>query len=159
MSPFHIPGVKVLNWPPFTLGVKAALHYARELKAVKNNFPNLIIVMRTVSYNSHFSHRWKILIAKISLGQFCKQYFEKPRTTVGWKGLINDPDLDDSFQIERGIRIARKLMAQITHMGLPVGTELLDTIRLSAKSFPLSKRLSNSIADQGMSLSLIYPKL
>lgn len=82
--------------------VEAAIHYARQLKAVESNFPNLIIVMRT--------------------------YFEKPRTTVGWKGLINDPDLDGSFQIERGIRIARKLMAQITHMGLPVATELLDTI-------------------------------
>ncbi|KAA1113891.1 hypothetical protein PGTUg99_012047 [Puccinia graminis f. sp. tritici] len=82
--------------------VEAALHYARELKAVESQFPSLILVMRT--------------------------YFEKPRTTVGWKGLINDPDLDGSFQIERGIRTARKLMAEITHMGLPVATELLDTI-------------------------------
>ncbi|PLW11741.1 hypothetical protein PCANC_03950 [Puccinia coronata f. sp. avenae] len=82
--------------------VEAALDYARKLKAIESRFPNLVIVMRT--------------------------YFEKPRTTVGWKGLINDPDLDGSFQIERGISIARKLMAQITHMGLPVATELLDTI-------------------------------
>ncbi|KAH9454650.1 hypothetical protein MJO28_007659 [Puccinia striiformis f. sp. tritici] len=82
--------------------VEAALHYARELKAVESQFPNLIFVMRT--------------------------YFEKPRTTVGWKGLINDPELDGSFQIESGIRIARKLLAEITHMGLPVATELLDTI-------------------------------
>lgn len=55
--------------------VEAALHYAQELKAVESQFPNLVIVMRT--------------------------YFEKPRTTVGWKGLINDPDLDGSFQLER----------------------------------------------------------
>ena len=53
-------------------------------------------------------------------------YFEKPRTVVGWKGLINDPDLDETFQIGKGLRLARKLMSDITAMGLPVGTEFLD---------------------------------
>ena len=55
-------------------------------------------------------------------------YFEKPRTTVGWKGLINDPDLDHSFDINKGLRIARELLLDITHMGLPAGTEFLDMI-------------------------------
>jgi 3-deoxy-7-phosphoheptulonate synthase len=55
-------------------------------------------------------------------------YFEKPRTTVGWKGLINDPDLDDSFQIEKGLRIARKLLLDLNELGLPCGTEALDPI-------------------------------
>lgn len=55
-------------------------------------------------------------------------YFEKPRTTVGWKGLINDPYLDDSFKIEEGLKIARKLLIDITKMGLPTGTEALDPI-------------------------------
>lgn len=55
-------------------------------------------------------------------------YFEKPRTTVGWKGLINDPFLDDSFQIEQGLRIARKLLVDIASMGLPTATEALDPI-------------------------------
>ncbi len=55
-------------------------------------------------------------------------YFEKPRTTVGWKGLINDPDLDGSFQINKGLRIARELLLDIVEMGLPVGTEYLDMI-------------------------------
>ncbi len=55
-------------------------------------------------------------------------YFEKPRTTVGWKGLINDPDLDDSFQINKGLRLARELLVQINEMGLPAGTEFLDMI-------------------------------
>jgi 3-deoxy-7-phosphoheptulonate synthase len=55
-------------------------------------------------------------------------YFEKPRTTVGWKGLINDPDLDDSFQIEKGLRIARKLLLQLNELGLACGTEALDPI-------------------------------
>jgi 3-deoxy-7-phosphoheptulonate synthase len=54
-------------------------------------------------------------------------YFEKPRTVVGWKGLINDPDLDGSFAIGKGLRIARRLMADITASGLPIGTEFLDT--------------------------------
>lgn len=55
-------------------------------------------------------------------------YFEKPRTTVGWKGLINDPHLDDSFHIEKGLKIARKLLIKFTSMGLPTATEALDPI-------------------------------
>jgi len=54
-------------------------------------------------------------------------YFEKPRTVVGWKGLINDPDLDGTFHIGKGLRVARRLMADITAAGLPVATEFLDT--------------------------------
>ncbi len=54
-------------------------------------------------------------------------YFEKPRTTVGWKGLINDPDLNDSFQINKGLRLARRLLADINALGLPAGAEFLDT--------------------------------
>jgi 3-deoxy-7-phosphoheptulonate synthase len=54
-------------------------------------------------------------------------YFEKPRTVVGWKGLINDPDLDGTFHIGKGLRVARKLMVDITAAGLPIGTEFLDT--------------------------------
>jgi len=55
-------------------------------------------------------------------------YFEKPRTTVGWKGLINDPDLDISFQINKGLRTARELLLDINELGLPAGTEYLDMI-------------------------------
>ncbi len=55
-------------------------------------------------------------------------YFEKPRTTVGWKGLINDPDLDNSFDINKGLRIARELLLDITRTGVPAGTEFLDMI-------------------------------
>ncbi len=54
-------------------------------------------------------------------------YFEKPRTVVGWKGLINDPDLDNSYHINKGLRLARQLLADIAQMGLPAGTEFLDT--------------------------------
>ena len=55
-------------------------------------------------------------------------YFEKPRTTVGWKGLINDPDLDNSFDVNKGLRTARALLLDINEMGLPTGTEYLDMI-------------------------------
>ena len=55
-------------------------------------------------------------------------YFEKPRTIVGWKGLINDPDLDGSFNINKGLRIARELLLDINELGLPAGTEYLDMI-------------------------------
>jgi 3-deoxy-7-phosphoheptulonate synthase len=54
-------------------------------------------------------------------------YFEKPRTTVGWKGLINDPGLDDSFDIDRGLRVARRLLLEIGNIGVPAGCEFLDT--------------------------------
>jgi 3-deoxy-7-phosphoheptulonate synthase len=80
----------------------AALDYAKKLKPVADRFArDLLVVMRV--------------------------YFEKPRTTVGWKGLINDPHLDGSFQVNTGLRLARRLMLDINHVGLPIGTEFLDT--------------------------------
>ena len=80
----------------------AALDYAARLQAVAQTLrQDLLIVMRV--------------------------YFEKPRTVVGWKGLINDPELDGSFQINRGLRLARKLLLDITAVGLPIATEFLDT--------------------------------
>ena len=54
-------------------------------------------------------------------------YFEKPRTSVGWKGLINDPDLDESFHINKGLRLARQLLLDVNEMGLPTASEFLDT--------------------------------
>ncbi|KAK9447105.1 3-deoxy-7-phosphoheptulonate synthase [Limtongia smithiae] len=57
-----------------------------------------------------------------------RAYLEKPRTTVGWKGLINDPDIDESFQINKGLRLSRQLFCKLTDMGLPIASEMLDTI-------------------------------
>ena len=56
-----------------------------------------------------------------------RTYFEKPRTSVGWKGLINDPDLDESFHINKGLRLARQLLLDVNDLGLPTGSEFLDT--------------------------------
>jgi 3-deoxy-7-phosphoheptulonate synthase len=81
----------------------AALDYARRLKAEREKYKDTLeIVMRV--------------------------YFEKPRTTVGWKGLINDPYLDESFRIDEGLRIARQLLIEINRLGLPAGSEFLDVI-------------------------------
>ena len=57
-----------------------------------------------------------------------RSYLEKPRTTVGWKGLINDPDIDNSFQINKGLRISRQLFVDLTEKGMPLASEMLDTI-------------------------------
>ena len=83
--------------------VDEALSYALRLRALASEVDdNLLIIMRT--------------------------YFEKPRTTVGWKGLINDPFLDDSFRIESGLQMARKLLLDLAALGLPLATEALDPI-------------------------------
>lgn len=66
--------------------------------------------------------------AKSDLHIVMRVYFEKPRTTVGWKGLINDPDMNNSFRINKGLRLARTLLLDIAKLGLPAGCEFLDTI-------------------------------
>ncbi|MBJ41033.1 MAG: 3-deoxy-7-phosphoheptulonate synthase [Gammaproteobacteria bacterium] len=83
--------------------VDAATEYANKLLSIKNKVSkNILIVMRV--------------------------YFEKPRTVVGWKGLINDPDLDNSFNINKGIKIARSLLLDLAEKGMPAGHEYLDLI-------------------------------
>lgn len=57
-----------------------------------------------------------------------RAYLEKPRTTVGWKGLINDPDINNSFNINKGLKISRQLFVDLTAMGIPIASEMLDTI-------------------------------
>lgn len=57
-----------------------------------------------------------------------RAYLEKPRTTVGWKGLINDPDIDETYKINKGLRVSRKLFCDLTSQGMPIATEMLDTI-------------------------------
>lgn len=75
-----------------------------------------------------YADRLKALSEKVkdTLYLVMRVYFEKPRTTVGWKGLINDPDMNDSFNIEKGLRIGRKLLLELNEKGLPCATEALD---------------------------------
>ncbi|YAF96835.1 MAG: 3-deoxy-7-phosphoheptulonate synthase [Nodularia sp. CChRGM 3473] len=77
-----------------------------------------------------YSQKLKVLSERVKdkLLLIMRVYFEKPRTTVGWKGLINDPDMDDSFHVENGLLIARSLLLKIAELGLPAGTEALDPI-------------------------------
>ncbi|GAB3186345.1 3-deoxy-7-phosphoheptulonate synthase [Hydrogenophaga aquatica] len=81
----------------------AALDYARRLKEMREKYSDTLEVVMRV-------------------------YFEKPRTTVGWKGLINDPYLDESYRIDEGLRIARQLLIEINRLGLPAASEFLDVI-------------------------------
>ena len=81
----------------------AALDYARRLKPLRDKYADTLEVVMRV-------------------------YFEKPRTTVGWKGLINDPYLDESYRIDEGLRMARQLLIEINRLGLPAGSEFLDVI-------------------------------
>ncbi|MEU3019665.1 MULTISPECIES: 3-deoxy-7-phosphoheptulonate synthase [unclassified Nocardiopsis] len=77
-----------------------------------------------------YARRLRDLVPSVS-GELCvvmRVYFEKPRTTVGWKGLINDPGLDDTYDVHRGLRTARELLLDINALGLPAGTEFLDPI-------------------------------
>jgi 3-deoxy-7-phosphoheptulonate synthase len=97
------PRLLVVVGPCSIHDIAAAKDYAQRLKALADELADqLFIVMRV--------------------------YFEKPRTTVGWKGLINDPHMDDSFDIEEGLHIARRLLVDLNDMGLPCGTEALDPI-------------------------------
>ena len=77
-----------------------------------------------------YAHRLKKLADEVSdtLYVVMRVYFEKPRTTTGWKGLINDPHMNDSFDIEEGLRVARRVLLDINELGLPAGTEALDPI-------------------------------
>ena len=77
-----------------------------------------------------YAERLKRLAEEVSdtLYLVMRVYFEKPRTTVGWKGLINDPFMDDSFHIEKGLYMARELLLHLAEMGLPTATEALDPI-------------------------------
>jgi len=96
------PRLVVISGPCSIHDPKAALEYAERLQKLAERYKDqLLIVMRS--------------------------YFEKPRTSVGWKGLINDPDLDESYHINKGLRIARQLLLDVNTLGLPTASEFLDT--------------------------------
>lgn len=94
--------VLVVVGPCSIHSTELAIDYAGRLKALIPELDGLVVIMRA--------------------------YFEKPRTTVGWKGLINDPDINGSFDINKGLRSGRELLVKLADLGVPLGTELLDTI-------------------------------
>ena len=97
------PRLFVVVGPCSIHDVRAAQEYAARLAALAEAVGDVILVVMRV-------------------------YFEKPRTTVGWKGLVNDPSMDDSFQVEKGIHVARELLLHLAGLGLPAATEALDPI-------------------------------
>jgi 3-deoxy-7-phosphoheptulonate synthase len=98
----HDPRLVVIVGPCSIHDTRAALEYAERLQPLAVRYAKeLVVVMRS--------------------------YFEKPRTSIGWKGLINDPDLDESFHINKGLRLARKLLLDVNDLGLPTASEFLDT--------------------------------
>lgn len=131
------PRMMVVVGPCSIHDPKAALEYAARLAKLNDELKDqLLLVMRV--------------------------YFEKPRTTIGWKGLINDPDLDGTHQISKGLGIARSLMLNITAMGLPVATEMLDPITPQYMADTISwgaigARTTESQTHREMSSGLSFP--
>lgn len=113
-----------------TLDARQAIH-----RVLHGEDDRLLVVIGPCSIHDplaarEYATRLKPYIEKLAdnLVVVMRVYFEKPRTTVGWKGLINDPDLDESFNINKGLKIARKLLLDLNEMGVPAATEYLDLI-------------------------------
>jgi 3-deoxy-7-phosphoheptulonate synthase len=122
--------------------------------------PRLLVVVGPCSIHDtngamEYAHKLAGLSREIADQMFIvmRVYFEKPRTTIGWKGLINDPHMNNSCDIEEGVRIARKLLLDINELGLPAATEFLDPIvpqylddlsrgRRSARAPPKARRIA-----------------
>ncbi len=138
----HITDEQVLMTPAqlkaaFPLSLQQEAQIADSRKTISDIIagrdPRLLVVCGPCSIHDpetalEYARRFKALAAEVSdsLYLVMRVYFEKPRTTVGWKGLINDPHMDGSFDVEAGLQIARKLLLELVNMGLPLATEALD---------------------------------
>ncbi len=122
---------------PTTETATATVHRARReiCDILHGNDPRLLVVAGPCSIHDplaarEYGERLKRVAGELS-AELClvmRVYFEKPRTTIGWKGLINDPYLDGTFKINDGLRLARRLLLELAEMGVPAGTEFLDMI-------------------------------
>ncbi|HIE9263879.1 TPA: 3-deoxy-7-phosphoheptulonate synthase AroF [Klebsiella pneumoniae] len=138
----HITDEHVLMTPeqlkaefPLSVEQEAQIAHARQTISdiIAGRDPRLLVVCGPCSIHDpeaaiEYARRFKALAAEVSdsLYLVMRAYFEKPRTTVGWKGLINDPHMDGSFDVEGGLKIARRLLVELVNMGLPLATEALD---------------------------------
>jgi 3-deoxy-7-phosphoheptulonate synthase len=122
---------------PVTPAVEALVETTREAigRVLHGRDDRLVVVVGPCSIHDHeqaleYARRLKPLADELAedLIVVMRVYFEKPRTTVGWKGYINDPRLDGSFRINEGLRLARQLLLEISALGLPAGTEFLDLL-------------------------------
>src|SRR3984893_3662141 len=122
------------EWP-LTERASSTVFQARNeiVQILKGNNPRLIVVVGPCSIHDTQAAREYAVLLKSAMAEFSPElclvmrvYFEKPRTTLGWKGLINDPGLDGTYDVQRGLRTARKLLLDILDLGVPVGCEFLE---------------------------------
>ena len=122
---------------PVSAAITEQINESREIvrNIISKKDKRLLVVVGPCSIHDpnaaiDYAHRLKKLSLSLDKRLYIvmRSYFEKPRSTVGWKGLINDPYLDDSFKISEGLKIARKLLLEISEIGLPLATEALDPI-------------------------------
>ncbi len=132
-----LPPVFLEEELPVTDAASATVFHARrEIVEILNaRDPRLLVVAGPCSIHDPAAAREYARLLKTAAAEFSRElrlvmrvYFEKPRTTLGWKGLINDPFLDESYRINDGLRLARRLLLDLAEMGVPAGTEFLDMI-------------------------------
>ena len=136
IDPLISPAVLSYYLPMTEKAARVVEDARQESEAIlKGNDDRLLVVIGPCSIHDpsaaiEYGERLKSSIERYEkdLHIIMRVYFEKPRTTVGWKGLINDPHLDGSFDINRGLRFARELLLELAEMGIPAGTEFLDAI-------------------------------
>jgi len=130
------PSDVIKELSPSDSGIKTILESRREISRILNKkSKKFIIVVGPCSiHDIDAAKEYAIRLKKLkeNLSENClvimRVYFEKPRTVIGWKGLINDPDLDGSFKINNGIKLARKLLIDLSEMNIPCGHEFLDLV-------------------------------
>ncbi|RYP93324.1 hypothetical protein DL770_000513 [Monosporascus sp. CRB-9-2] len=135
-DPLIPPNLLVSEIPMTDSSLQTVVKGRREAVAiVMGRSDRLLVVVGPCSIHDpemaqEYASRLKKLSEKLSddLCIIMRAYLEKPRTTVGWKGLINDPDIDNSFKINKGLRISRKMFSDLTNAGVPIASEMLDTI-------------------------------
>lgn len=136
LKPLISPAILMEECPLTQEGIDLISRARLEAEAIiKGKDDRLLVVVGPCSIHDVGAALAYAALLKDSIYQYKKElliimrvYFEKPRTTIGWKGLINDPTLDNSFNINHGLKVARQLLLDLTHMGIPAGTEFLDTI-------------------------------
>jgi len=132
-----LPPIKLHEEFPVDEAASETVYHARNAihKVLHGEDDRLVVIVGPCSVHDpeaarEYASRLKVLIQEMSedLCIIMRVYFEKPRTTIGWKGLINDPNLDESFEINKGLRLARELLLDLAVAGVPTGTEYLDLI-------------------------------
>ncbi|ODV90080.1 hypothetical protein CANCADRAFT_26502 [Tortispora caseinolytica NRRL Y-17796] len=135
-DPLVSPGLLQAEVPPTPAGLKTVTSTRKEVSdAIHLRSDKVVVVVGPCSLHDAASARdYASRLRKLrnelngELIIIMRAYLEKPRTTVGWKGLINDPDVDNSFNINKGLKLSRSLFVELTNMGVPLASEMLDTI-------------------------------